>query len=189
MVRNNSRRGYVDIRRLQTRVDSGMMSTCLMPEAAESAYFCFLICSLSRSRCRNTSFCLAKKDSSRPFQLFRMVTVEAAAGERLVAAAPATVPVTQLAQDIGEPVGAGSTLGAEATILEAWMSGFVQLRTKPLPAAQTASSQPEAFALARWQARTRESVTNLRHEDPADGPACADAAHAARRHARPRRDG
>jgi SAM-dependent methyltransferase len=84
--------------------------------------------------------------------------------ERLVAAAPTTVPVAALAEGTGSPVGVGSTPSAEAAILQTWMSGFVQLRTKPLPAMPTASIRPEAFALARWQASTRESVTNLRHE-------------------------
>jgi SAM-dependent methyltransferase len=80
--------------------------------------------------------------------------------ERLVAAAPATVPVVELDRSIS----AGSNSSAEATIMEAWMSGFMQLRTKPLLAASAVSTRPEAFALARWQASTRESLTNLRHE-------------------------
>ena len=84
--------------------------------------------------------------------------------ERLVAAAPATVPVAELAQYAGAPIGGASNPSAEATILEAWMSGFVQFRTKPVPAMSSASTRPEAFALARWQARSREAVTNLRHE-------------------------
>ena len=80
--------------------------------------------------------------------------------ERLVAAAPASVPVAELAHGTA----AGSSANAQATILEAWMTGFVQLRTKPLLATPTAGTRPQAFALARWQAGRRESVTNLRHE-------------------------
>jgi 3-methyladenine DNA glycosylase AlkC len=38
------------------------------------------------------------------------------------------------------------------------------LRTLPLPVARTAGARPEAFALARWQAKMREGVTSLRHE-------------------------
>ena len=84
--------------------------------------------------------------------------------ERLVAAAPAAVPVAELARGTGAPVGVGSTPSVEAALLEAWISGFVQLRTKPLPATPTLSARPEVFALARWQAGTREGVTNLCHE-------------------------
>ena len=78
--------------------------------------------------------------------------------EQLVARAPATIPVAELTRNTG------AVASAEAMIMEAWMSGFVQFRTKPISATPTASTRPEAFALARLQARTRESVTNLRHE-------------------------
>jgi len=78
--------------------------------------------------------------------------------EHLVARAPASVPVVELIRNTG------AAAGAEAVIMEAWISGFVQFRTKPVSVALTVSTRPEAFALARWQARTRESVTNLRHE-------------------------
>jgi len=84
--------------------------------------------------------------------------------ERLVAAAPTAVPVAELTRGTGAPVGIGSTPSAEAMILEAWMSGIVHLRTKPLSATLTPGMRPEAFALARWQASTREGVTNLCHE-------------------------
>ena len=78
--------------------------------------------------------------------------------EQLVARAPATLPVADLTRN------AGTATGGDAMVMEAWISGFVQFRTKPIPATPMASSRPEAFALARWQARTRQSVTNLRHE-------------------------
>jgi SAM-dependent methyltransferase len=85
--------------------------------------------------------------------------------ERLVAAAPATIPVVELcAAAAGDPASAASTQGAETALLEAWLAGFVHLRTKPLQLATTPGPRAEAFALARWQAATRESVTNLRHE-------------------------
>jgi hypothetical protein len=84
--------------------------------------------------------------------------------ERLVAAAPAAVPVAELARHAVAAAGAGSAASAEVVILQAWMSGFLQLRTTPLPVTPTASARPEAFALARRQANSHERVTNLRHE-------------------------
>ncbi len=84
--------------------------------------------------------------------------------ERLVAAAPATVPVVELLAGTSAPASVASALSGETALLETWLSGFVHLRTKPLPVAAKPGARPEAFALARWQAATRESVTNLRHE-------------------------
>ena len=85
--------------------------------------------------------------------------------ERLIAAEPGTVPVEALmASAGGARADSASQTNAEAMILEAWMSGFMQFRTVPLPVAKIAGARPEAFALARLQAKTREGVTNLRHE-------------------------
>ncbi|HKE40425.1 MAG TPA: methyltransferase regulatory domain-containing protein [Casimicrobiaceae bacterium] len=84
--------------------------------------------------------------------------------ERLVAVAPASVPVSDLLLNVGETDGAAPAKTAEATLFDAWMSGFVQFRTTRLHLARTASDRVEAFALARWQATTGTAVTNLRHE-------------------------
>jgi hypothetical protein len=84
--------------------------------------------------------------------------------ERLVAAAPATVAVVDLLAAIRASQSATAGPSAETALLEAWLSGFVHLRTKPLPAAASAGPHPEAFALARRQAAAHDRVTNLRHE-------------------------
>lgn len=84
--------------------------------------------------------------------------------ERLVATAPATVAVADLLAATRDSASASAAANVEAALLEAWLSGFVHLRTKPLQVTAKAGAHPEAFALARWQAATRERVTNLRHE-------------------------
>jgi hypothetical protein len=84
--------------------------------------------------------------------------------ERLVAAAPATIPVAELARLPGSVPGQATDPGAEAAILQAWMAGFVQLRARPIAGTPTPSARPEALPLARWQAGSGDAVTNLRHE-------------------------
>ena len=72
--------------------------------------------------------------------------------------------MSELRSNVGESDGSVPAKTAEATLLDAWMSGFVQFRTKRLHLARTASDRIEGFALARWQATMGTAVTNLRHE-------------------------
>jgi hypothetical protein len=96
--------------------------------------------------------------------------------EQLVARAPATIPVAELTGN------AGAVASAEAMIMEAWMSGFVQFRTKPISATSTASTRPEAFALARLQRDTRKRHQPAPRSHPACRSASADTVDPCRRH-------
>jgi SAM-dependent methyltransferase len=106
----------------------------------------------------------AARDGQMPGGVAETRSKVSAIFEHLVAAAPATVPVVDLLAATSDSANAESSSGAEKALLDAWLSGYVHLRTKPLQLAPAAGSRPAAFALARRQAQTRESVTNLRHE-------------------------
>lgn len=82
--------------------------------------------------------------------------------DALIAQAPAATPARDLLAQVA-PAAAGAR-PLSAVLLDAWVSGFAQLHAHaPQPAVQ-APARPRAFRCARWQARQREAVTNLRHE-------------------------
>ena len=81
--------------------------------------------------------------------------------ERLIAAAPAAMPVGDLLERSRSEPGARAV---DAILLDAWIAGFAELHVNPPTPATSAAARPRAFAFARWQANRREVVTNLRHE-------------------------
>jgi SAM-dependent methyltransferase len=81
--------------------------------------------------------------------------------DRLVAIAPAAMPTSELVERMRSEPGARPV---EAILLDAWVSGFAQLHAHPPHPAVSAGPRPRAFLVARWQAKHREGVTNLRHE-------------------------
>ena len=82
--------------------------------------------------------------------------------ERLLEIAPRAVPVAELESRLA---GSGTPEKSLAELLvDACFADEIQLHVHPPRLSETASERPLASAVARWQARRGETITNLRHE-------------------------
>ncbi len=84
--------------------------------------------------------------------------------EVLVECMPAALPVEDLLARALSPGPTGRGRPVESILVDAWISGFVQLHALPPDPAIAPAARPCAFSVARWQATHRDAVTNLRHE-------------------------
>jgi Predicted methyltransferase regulatory domain/PKMT, C-terminal winged helix domain len=80
--------------------------------------------------------------------------------DALVAQSPRALPMAELQERIG-PIASARPLAAILT--EAFVSGIVTLHVQPPQLVAEAGPKPRASPLARLEARTRDTVTNLVH--------------------------
>jgi SAM-dependent methyltransferase len=87
--------------------------------------------------------------------------------ELLLARFPGSVPVAEWAEQRGrERAGAtpGTPRPAAQLVVEAYVTGDIDLRVEPVAVAATPGERPEAFAAARWLAGEHAVVPSLYHE-------------------------
>jgi SAM-dependent methyltransferase len=87
--------------------------------------------------------------------------------QRLVDLSPQAMAIDDARAWLQARIRAGSkapTRTLEELLLEAFISGTVQLHAAPLPLTTTIEERPIASPLARWQAQRGNEFTNLRHE-------------------------
>jgi len=84
--------------------------------------------------------------------------------EWMIAIAPETLPVSEIAARLDWPAAAGTRRSLDAILTDACVRGSLRPTLHPPALASVAGDRPKANAVARWQARRGTAVTNLQHE-------------------------
>ncbi len=84
--------------------------------------------------------------------------------EWMIAIAPETLPVSEIAARLDWPAAAGKRRSLDAILTDACVRGSLRPTLHPPALASVAGDRPKASAVARWQARRGTAVTNLQHE-------------------------